>query len=294
MVADSRLTRETFAEIYDTHGAQQRLPYWSRSTNPIVRRHLGLYWRTVPPDLQPFANILLVWSVLFGIGVVFPPFVGFVLITFLAALIIVPIALVVYGHILLTVATAAAQHMQSEIQNNTFNLLRTTPMTLHQIMLGKVAAALWKRMDDIVLIAQVVVVASPPLIFTLYSELLPLDGGGRILTPLLTLIGTVVIGLRIILEPLMIGTLAVFVGLVVPGRSRAITTAVALGAFYFLLLNLTSRLPFVRGAETASGGIIEPSLMWILLFDLVLPIALPILITWVLLQLGQRIIVSDQ
>ena len=35
----------------------QSLPYWARATNPIVRRHLGLYWRTLPPEFEPIFYI---------------------------------------------------------------------------------------------------------------------------------------------------------------------------------------------------------------------------------------------
>ena len=37
----------------DERSPMHSLPYWARATNPIVRRHLGLYWRTLPPEFEP-------------------------------------------------------------------------------------------------------------------------------------------------------------------------------------------------------------------------------------------------
>ena len=271
--------------------AEQRLPYWARSQNPIVRRHLGLFWRTVPPDIQPFVMIIGVWGVILASGIFLPNLFAVTMISFLASIMIIPVAMLIYGHILLNVTIEAARFMQMEMNNNTFNLLRTTPMSLSQIFLGKVAAALWKRIDDLVLVAQLAAAFSPPIIFSVYSEVWTMSGGtGNILAPVLTFIGLIVIILRLFIEPVMVGMLAVFVGIVVPGRSRAITSSVVVGLFYFLLLNLTSRLPVIRGYETADSTIIAPNGALIILFDLVVPIVLPIIIIFVLLKLAERII----
>lgn len=274
--------------------AEQNLPYWARSTNPIVRRHLGLYWRTIPPEIRPFAIILAVWTVMLLVGAVFPPIFAFTMISFLASMMVIPFGLVLYGHVLVTVAIEASRAMQMEMDNDTFELLRTTPMSLMQIFLGKVAAAIWKRMDDIIMVAQIAIAFSPPVIFSIYSDYWVLDGGiSNFVAPTLTILGTLVILARCIVEPVMIGVMSVFIGLVVSGRSRAVTTAVVLGAFYFLLLNLLSRLPSIRGFETASGDIIPPNTTLIITVDMVLPVLLPILISFVLLKLGERIVISD-
>lgn len=270
----------------------ERLPYWARSTNPIVRRHLGMYWRTLPPDARPFVIITLVWTAIMVLGMLLPPVFGITMLTFLASIMVIPVAFVFYGHILLTVGINAARHMQTEMKNDTFQLLQSTPMTLPQIFLGKVAAALWLRMDDLVLIAQVSLALSPPLLFTTYSGVF---GGGASLTlaPLVTLLAAIVVTLRVILEPIMIGVLGVFIGLVVPGSSRAVTTTVALGGFYFLLLNLVRQLPYVRGAELLDGSVMPPNLALIIVMDFIVPLAVPLLVIFGLLKLAERVVTRD-
>lgn len=270
----------------------QRLPYWARSTNPIVRRHLGLYWRTVPPDTRPFFIIYLVWVCVMLLGLLMPQFFSLTMLSFLASIMIIPVMMVIYAHVLLTIAINAARNMQMEMQNETLQLLQATPMNLPQIFLGKVAAAFWRRMDDVVMVAQSAMAFGPPLIFTGYTLFWPLEASVW-QAPIITLVATLVTVFRIIAEPIMVGAISVFVGLVVPGRSRAITSAVALSAFYFLLLNLAANLPAVRGTELADGTLIPPNHGLIIAFDLVLPVLLPLVITYGLLKLAARIATSD-
>jgi hypothetical protein len=293
MATKTQPVRPSITDLSQYGSTSERLPYWARSTNPIVRRHLGLYWRTVPPELRPFFIMFGTWVVLMILGVLIPPLFGFTMISFLASIMIVPLTLLLYGHVLLSVAIESARTMQQEIANDTFTLLQATPMSLTQVFLGKVAAAMWRRMDDIVMIAQIAIVFSPPLLFTVYSDLWKLEGNGLIIAPTVTMIATLIVALRVVLEPVMIGVLSVFVGLVIEGRSRAITSAVFIGGFYFILLNLLSRLPAVRGFTTADGIEIPPNIPLVLLVDFVLPLALPVLIIFGLLKLAERVVSSD-
>lgn len=293
MSAHSRTAAPKLTDLSDYDVAVERLPYWARSTNPIVRRHLGLYWRTMPPDVQPFVVIFLVWSVLLAVGVLVPPLMSFTMITFLASLMVLPLAWLYYANILLHIASEAAYAMQSEMENDTLNLLRTTPMSIPQILLGKVAASMWKHMDDLVMLAQLTLAFSPPVIFTTYSQHWAAEGSTIAVAPLLTLVGMIVGMLRIFAEPLMVGMLAVFVGIVVPGRSRAISGAVFIAGFYFVLLNLMSSLPGIRGFEGPGGVEVGPNVPLMLLFDLVLPLVLPLLILYGLLKLGEWLITRD-
>ncbi|PJF25046.1 MAG: hypothetical protein CUN53_14755, partial [Phototrophicales bacterium] len=38
------------------------LPEWARRSNPVVRRHLGAYWKTIVPDARQIGRWLLVQS----------------------------------------------------------------------------------------------------------------------------------------------------------------------------------------------------------------------------------------
>lgn len=254
------------------------LPYWARNTNPIVRRHLGLGGHTVPPALRPLLIGLAVWGVIFVAGLFVPGIVHVTLLLFLASIMLVPITMLLYAHILFTVARTAAHNMQDEMKNNTFNLLRATPMSLDQIFLGKVAAAMWKRSDDLVLVAQVIVVFAPPILYAMYSPLWPPEET-PIMTLVVMLLAMIVSLLRVVLEPIMIGTLGVLVGLVAPNRSTAITATIALGAFYVLLLNLTRQLPDVAGSRE-----------WLFVMDFIVPIVLPVLLSTIFLRVAHRIV----
>ena len=121
------------------------VPYWARNTNPIVRRHLGLGGHTVPPALQPIMVIFGVWALILLLGLIWQPIVHVTLLLFLASIMLVPVSIALYAHVLFTVAKTAAHNMQDEMKNKTINLLRTTPMSLEQIFLGKIAAAMWQR-----------------------------------------------------------------------------------------------------------------------------------------------------
>lgn len=293
MAIDSTPTRtQRIIELSQYQDTQDRLPYWARSTNPIVRRHLGLYWRTVPPEIEPFTTIMAVWTVVMVSGIIFPGLFSIVMISFLAAIMVLPFTLFYYGYTLVNIAIEAARNMQQEFANDTFELLQATPMSLIQIFLGKVAAAMWRRMDDLIMIAQLIFAFCPPVLFTLYAPLGTGDGYGGFLPPLLALLGMLVAAFRVFAEPLMIGVIAVFIGIVVPGRGRSITSAVVLGAFYFLLLNLLSYLPNVRGLDTGRD-FIPPNIILIMITDFVLPVLLPILIILGLLKLSAYLVTRD-
>lgn len=271
---------------------QQRLPYWARSTNPIVRRHLGLYWRTIPPEAQPFIVIFMTWVVLLGSGIIFPPLLSLTMISYLASIMIIPFAMLLYGHVLVNIAIEAANAMQLEFANNTFQLLQATPMSLTQIFLGKVAAAMWRRMDDIVMIAQLALAFSPPIAYTIYSDFWSISEYGPAVAPVITLIAALVTVLRIFIEPIMIGVISVFIGVVVPGKGRAISSAVVVGTFYFLLINLLSRLPAVRGFETLEGSI-PPNGTLVILTDFILPVIIPVIVIFGILKLAEIMLAQD-
>lgn len=279
-------------KLTDYQDMQERLPYWARSTNPIVRRHLGLYWRTVPPEIDPFITIFAVWATIMAAGLIMPWLFSLIMISFLASIMVLPFVLGYYVYNLVNISVEAARHMQQEFANDTFELLQATPMSLMQIFLGKVAAAMWRRMDDLIMIAQLAFAFCPPLLFTLYAPLGSGTGYGGILPPAMALVGMLVILFRAFAEPLMIGVVSVFIGIVVPGRGRSISSAVVLGVFYFLLMNLLSNLPAVRGIETGRD-FIPPSIPLILLTDFVLPVIFPIIISVGLLKLSVYLVTRD-
>ena len=273
------INREDYNSIIEQ--STSRLPYWARSTNPIVRRHLGLNWRTLPPELRPILQIVGGWGLVLLSSIIIPGIADLALMLFLASFLALPVGLVYYGRVLVQVATYAAQRMQDEIRNDTMTLLRATPMSLEQILLGKVAAALWRQMDDLVLLVQGVAVFAPPILYSLYATVWSPERF-PVIAQFIIMVAIVVSLLRLILEPIMIGVLAVLVGAVVPNRSTAVITTLVLGAFYFLLLNLLSAL---TSQDRDGFGVI--------LVDFVLPLLLPAVLSWVMLRLTRRIISRD-
>ncbi len=271
--------------------AAERLPFWSRSTNPIVRRHLGLYWRTLPPELMPVLRIMLGWTVVLIGGVLFLDVLHFALVFLIVSFVVLPVITLWYAHILIEVAVRSAAMMQEERRDNTLTLLMATPMSLEQILLGKVAAAFWRRMDDWVLIVYGVALAAPPALYSVMSPVWQ-AAGSPLLTSLAVVGGLAVALLRIMLEPIMIGMIGVFVGSVVPYRNTAISLSVALGAAYVVLINLLSRLPSLRPQQIGRATL-APDYGLVLLVEFVLPILLPALITWGLLHVTARLLRRD-
>lgn len=272
--------------------AANRVPYWARSTNPIVRRHLGLNWRTLPPQVRPLLIGVGIWALILFIGIILPIVRDTAAMLFLSSIIVLPVTALLYGHILITIAVTAADTMQEEMRNNTLSLLRTTPMSLEQIFLGKIAVALWKRMDDLVLVAQVVVAFAPPVLLVVYSGYWALEQY-PVASQLIVITGIIVSLLRLVVEPVFIGILAVFIGVIVPNRSTAITGTISLGVFYFVIINLASHLPIVRGEKLLDGTIIPPNQALIILFEFVLPVVLPVLLAYLFLRLAVRTVTAD-
>ncbi len=239
----------------------ENLPYWARATNPIVRRHLGLYWRTLPPEFEPIFYICGFWLVTLLLGIFFPFITDLATTVIVVSVLVIPVGMIFYLRALFSVAANSAAVMADEIRNNTMQLLMSTPMSLDQIFLGKVAAALWRKMDDFILIVQGAAIFGPPLIIMHYAGLFPLRESGLV-TYLLIIAMTLVSMLRLVLEPVMFGMVGVGIGAFVPFRSIAMTSSVAFVAFYFLLMIMLQRLnlDFLTAALDAAQGATELSL----------------------------------
>ena len=140
--------------VVDDRSPMQSLPYWARATNPIVRRHLGLYWRTLPPEFQPIFYICGFWVTALLVGIIFPFVTDLATTLIVVSVLVIPVGIIFYLRALFSIAANSAAVMADEIRNNTMQLLMSTPMSLEQIFLGKVASAIWRKMDDLVLIVQ--------------------------------------------------------------------------------------------------------------------------------------------
>ena len=271
----------------DDRSPMDTLPYWARATNPIVRRHLGLYWRTLPPEFEPILYTSGFWVLALLAGIVFPFVTDLATTVIVVSVLVIPVGIVFYLRALFSIAANSAAAMADEIRNNTMQLLMSTPMSLEQIFLGKVASAIWRKMDDLILIVQGAAIFGPPLIIMHYAGLFPLRESGPF-TYILIIIMSITALLRLILEPLMFGMVGVGIGAFVPFRAIAVTSSVAWVAFYFVLINMLQHLNLqflsaaLDGAREASELAAQAAnlrlavaLVMMVVIELALPVALP-------------------
>ena len=277
----------------DERSPMETLPYWARATNPIVRRHLGLYWRTLPPEFEPIFYICGFWLAALLIGIVFPFVTDLATTVIVVSVLVIPVGIIFYLRALFSIAANSAAAMADEIRNNTMHLLMSTPMSLEQIFLGKVASAIWRKMDDLVLIVQGAAIFGPPLIIMHYAGLFPLRESGPA-TYLLIIAMTITALLRLVLEPLMFGMVGVGIGAFVPFRAIAVTSSVAWVAFYFILINmlqhlnlqhLSAALDLAREASDAAVAAANMRLALALALTIALELALPVLLPYTLIRL---------
>ena len=292
-------------EEIDDRNPMDSMPYWARATNPIVRLHLGLYWRTLPPQIMPILQITAIWIIIFVVASPFPFMMDMATTIIVVSILVIPLTVVFYVRAMFVVAADSAAVMSDEIRNKTMPLLMATPMSLEQIFLGKVAAAIWRRMDDLTLITQSAAIFGPPLIIMHFAGLFPMQDWGLMSYALI--IGMTIISLvRLVVEPLMFGIIAVTIGAFIPYRSTAITSSVVIVAFYYLLIFMLHQLNIaevqlaieaVQVASPANLSVANANLAWnilvLVMIDFVLPIALPLLIIKGLMRYTANSIQAD-
>ncbi len=259
---------------------------WMNSRNPIVRRHLGLYWRTLPPELRPLWGWGLGWALAFGTLIFLPNLQDSLLILLIVSLLVMPIVLIGYGYCLFGIATYSAQMSHSEFHNNTLPLLVVTPMSLIQVFFGKIAAALWRQMDDLYLVAYAIMAVSPPALFAIYNEVWHGAEGQMPSLIVITLGSLFISAVRMVLEPIMVGAVGVACGALLPSRSSAIILSVLVNAGVFGGMWFARQSAWVRGMTLPDRSIVPPNGTLMLVFDGVLAWLIPLLVTVLALSLA--------
>lgn len=261
MTANTRRTTFSFQQL-ETQ-VDSNLPRWARRSNPVVRRELGRGWKMLFPNVRVLSRVLFAQLLM---ALLLPRSLLMTITLPIAALstLLIPVVLLLYGRVLVTVSVSSATSMTLAHNHHTLDLLRVSSLSTWDIILGKVAASVWHRMDDIDMVVLAVTLFSlPMLVIQHLGGLEPGDPAlsGRILTSL-TLVS---LPLRVLLEPFMLGALGVLLGSVLRTRAGAVTTTMGLGLFYVLLVNMTRliAMPFANR----------------LIADIVLPLVLPLLIT---------------
>lgn len=264
--------------VHNVPNIDQALPTWARRSNPIIRRQLGIYWRVFPPQVGPIIKWFVIQSALLLLTIEYPIlFVG-ILTFLLAALTILPYAFYVYLRAIGQIIGDATTSMVNEYKNDTLGLLRITPYSTPEIILSKISASFWRRLDDLDQVLMMALALGMPLIAIIYLTWWP-PHETQFIAQGMTIVTFAASLVRLPLEMFMVATLGVMMGAATRQRSSAYMGTAVIVFFYFLLLNLARLLP----------------LSWPLQLgvDAFLPLLLPVLITFASVHFTQYLINRD-
>jgi hypothetical protein len=256
------ITRHIVEDIPDI---DQGMPIWARRTNPIVRRQLKAHWRVFPPQVRPIIKTYLILSAVMATTYFIDYLFLFILTILMAGMLLMPIAFYMYVKILASIISDSSWAMVEEFQNGTLSLLRSTPFSVREIILSKITASVWRRMDALDMVMTVAVFLGMPVISAFYLVRWSPDDA-PLVTQGLTIIVFGVSLIRLPLEMFFASSLAAMMGTMTRMRSTAFSSTVVLLFFYFLMINLLRLLPLSWPMQ--------------LVVDAVLPIALPLLFIW--------------
>lgn len=256
----------------------EQFPYWARRSNPIVRRQLGTYWRVFPPQPGPILRLFLIQAFILVLTIFYPVIFVVVLTFLLASATLLPYAFYLYIKTIGLVIAEATTAMSDEFKNDTLALLRTTPIPTREIILSKAAASVWRRMDDLDQVISFAIALGMPAIAIFYldrwsPDVVPALSQGLTITAFAASI------IRLPLELFMVATFGIMMGAAVPVRSTAFLSTIVFTFFYFLLLNMLRFLPHGWAMQ--------------MFVDTVLPIVLPIAISWAAINFTHHLIIRD-
>lgn len=256
----------------------RRLPRWMRRSNAIVRRHLGGFWKATLPEYSALGWILLSQIIVVLLAIPIPGLLEYISLAGLVSLFLLPPSLFIYGRMLLRISMRTSSIVVEERRSETLDILRTTPYSLSSILMSKIAAGIWHQMDDLTTLLQLAVVSSLPIIIIEQATLMP-AAQHTPLTQILSIIGLLVSMARLVLEPLMIGSLAVLVSSLSTFGIVAGTWTTILGATYFVLINAPRALPLSWQAR--------------LIIESVVPLVLPAAFILIALAAARRILSEE-
>ena len=254
------------------------LPAWARRSNPIVRRQLGIYWKTLPLELSQWLKILggemLVVLLAAGLPVVYT----FIMPVVTVSVLLIPLVFVVYGQLLLNVTLYATSATYTEVHNNTLALLLVTPLPREHILFSKLAASIWRQSDNLSLVVIGHVLLSLPVLILQYATLYSPEDNALLTS------GAIMLALaanlaRLFLEPVLVGAIGIVAGVTTSPRILANIVAVTVSGAYFLFVNLPRLIDLPFGAR--------------LVVDVLLPVTLPLVFAYGLLRLAGWLLGRD-
>lgn len=247
-----------------------RLPEWARRSNPIIRRQLGIYWRVFTPEIDNIVRWLMIQAAILLLTIQFPVLLTPILMIVLASFLILPGAFYFYFRALIGIIDDSVRAITSELRNDTLMLLRVTPMSLDHIILSKVAAAFWRRMEDLDNVLTLAVFLGTPMV-VLVQILSYSPDQYPVFAQLMMIAAMFISIIRLPLEMFMVGMIGMMVGAATRRRSNALVGTATLVFFYFLLINLPRLAPLPIYLD--------------IMVDIVLPLILPILISLISLRI---------
>jgi hypothetical protein len=183
-----------------------------------------------------------------------------------------PVIMFLYARVILTAIYAAAGAIVHAHTNYTLDLLRVSTLPLDHIVLGKIAASIWRRMDDLDLILMGLSLLSMPFLSIYYmGSVKPEDI--TLLHRMAVVVGMAILPIRVMIEPFMLSAISIAAGSMLPTRAATVISTLSFAIFYYLLLTL---------AFFAFRG-----MGWALLFGALLPLSLPIMVAYMGVKVAQ-------
>lgn len=213
------------------------LPPWARRTNPIIRRELGQFWKRLLPDFPLLTRLI---AVQVGLLLLLPASVIMTLTLPIAmlAVVIVPALLFMYARLLAIIVIRTATVIIQDRERHMLDLLRVSPLPLTHITWGKVAAALWHRIEELDIVLIGTVIFGLPLVVIAHMGSEVTNVGYQLPQRLLAVLVLTGLPLRLLLEPIFFASVALLAGLMLPTRTVAITTTLAGMVFYYALVTI--------------------------------------------------------
>ena len=254
------------------------LPEWARRSNPVVRRHLGEHWKTMSLDIWLLFRIFILNAIFVVITLPLPFLFTIVMPTVMVSIVLLPIGFVMYAQALLLVGALSAIVVSDERRNDSLDLLLVSPRPLREVLYSKIAAAVWRQLENLSLVITAAALFSLPLLMIQYDMMEVLHDQPLVLRLILTL-SLASIMIRFFLEVAMVGAIGVMVGAATTVRATAVVTTTLLALAYFAFINLLRLLTLPVELQ--------------LFIQIVLPLILPLLITPLCIRFAIHLLTRD-
>lgn len=264
--------------IHQEQAADLWLPRWARRSHPVVRRQLGLNWRTLAPEYGTLLRIYLFQVLLIAATYLLPFIFNIIVPLNIAFILFLPLALIAYGYCLYQIAAVASYQMAREVQQESVELLKMLPISNRELLLASAAAAMWKRVDMISTLLTLGIFFSLPGIISQYANLwspyeFPFFSRATMALGLASLL------LRLAIEPFMVSVIGVVMGVALPHRAASVLWALGITGMYFLIFNLIRQLTLNDAARFA--------------VEIGFPLVAPLIVMWLMLQLALFLLRPD-